>query len=262
MALKLNGVPEDHVKKDLDKLAVRVPEMLERFGDTTASNRMYMNGAVLFQWGAGIYQQEGDPDEASAKLAQAAEWMLRALEVRETPTAEDHRRAQEALRAASLLVCFGTAEQRARFTALRYEQYCAWTDQEGEELTPIMKPVGDVTRLLQQYLREGTVSQGEASPLMEYLAGDGIDRYQLSWTLPLAQGLVALSSDDAAGLETAVKALEKNHARDAKRGDFKLLYDGFLCEQALMLVQLGREKGLEVSIDSPYVPVQLLPGAS
>lgn len=259
MGRKLNKISDERVRENLQeqlewltpRLAAPVPP-----GPATAQEKHLSTlGSIACEVGLMLYHQEKPPEEIRPYLARAAEFSLRALSLRGTPGPDEYRSLWEFEKAVNLTVCFGPAVGRAQAAVIP-----AWKYRAPEH--PEHQPFADYLEALKAYLIGARPDDAAWQRLERHGLSDVASKEDRLFLLPKVQGLRAVATSEAATWNQALTALVKAHEAEAKRGELKLRFDGFICLPALMLAQLGRERGLSCDVRSPYLPLDLLGGVT
>lgn len=91
------------------------------------------------------------------------------------------------------------------------------------------------------------------------LAGDRKQtRYVSGFVLPAAKAMVAVLSRDTAAVEAALASMLEHHTAEVK-GEYRLdVLRGFMNAYGLFYVRIALERGIPLTIDSPYLPIWLV----
>lgn len=104
----------------------------------------------------------------------------------------------------------------------------------------------------------GEVDQRAIGQVMEMAADRKATRYVAGFVLPAAQGLLALGAGDPQALQESLSAIVRHH-KDEVKGDYRLdALRGFINAYGIFHVRLALERGIPLTIDSPYLPVWLV----
>jgi hypothetical protein len=244
MALKLNKVADELMRERLEDLERSLKFCL---ASTDEETRLGLSG-IHYDLGAVLYQQEAEPSRIIEHMTESVAWSLRARE-RHT---ESTRYPIGFVRLVAQIVVFGTEGDRSRIGAVPRAGF------EHPEL-PWLTRVAD---LFKSCVATGVLDRAEATTIETACAAANADRFDREFTRSIAQALLAVDSGEREALTAAIALHLQWHEREAKRGDLKFSEEGLIAMPALGLVQLGREKGIDVDPGSLYVPHSQLPERS
>lgn len=91
-----------------------------------------------------------------------------------------------------------------------------------------------------------------------YCSSDRASKEEMKFLLPKIRGVKAIMDSDQPAFHRAITDLVEAHKWEALRGEYRLMYEGLICLPGLMLAQLGREKQMDVTVKSDYLPLHLL----
>jgi hypothetical protein len=188
-------------------------------------------------------------DEVRSHLASAARLGAEALPSTRKPERAGHSPSIDQV--LPIVVAFG--DQPARHAIARVPR-TAWGLPDAPELTPY----ADAAALVLRYVSGDAPRAEEISALATDLARRKPDR-TLDWASGLARALGALVQRDGAAMQDALRWLLSLHERDARRGPWHGAPAGLLATWALAFYRLAREAGMDVALDSPYAPLEVLP---
>lgn len=248
MGLRLNDISDAASRRALDDESEWLAELLAASGSRDAE---YLGrlAKAQFEVAAHTYQLQGARSEVVAGFrASAAAW-LEHYETVGAPIANETRNVWEFLRALDLVVAFGSREDRRRIGSINKSKY----------LHPVREAnvaVGLVVSLIQGVCLSDSL-QG-IDPVITTVRHGTTPEHARRTLTPIIGGLTALFSRDQAAFQRAVAEAVEAHHIEARRGEYRLLAEGFVCLDALMLLRLGEEHGVYAALDSPYLPAALL----
>ena len=159
----------------------------------------------------------------------------------------------------NLAICFGTAEQRQEVA--RIDKRCHWSDWRLPDQKPEDSPDAAMVtymEILKRYAAGEALDQEGCRLCLHFCESPKAPKRAVVEVRPRLEALIALDRGDAATWNAHLARVIAPHKNEALRGEFKLLPQAFICLSALALAQLGREWGLTCTVDSPYLPLQLL----
>ncbi|OJH36183.1 hypothetical protein BON30_34035 [Cystobacter ferrugineus] len=253
--MKLNKIPDNKIPKELEWQKDLLKELLAKrpvSNDPAALEKHHGSiGDSYREIGLLSYQQELSPKEIREYLSRAAQSLLHMHEVRKKPAPQEDRSPWLFQTTMALVVCFGQPSERDTAARILLHQYH----------NPPYAELNSLAGLLELYkpvLLGRSPDAAELARLLGACSSDTASKNEQGFVLPQLQALQSMEKKDAKGWEAALASLLKSHEAEAKRGEYKLLTDGFICLPALMLAQLGRERGMQCSLKSPYLPLFLL----
>ncbi len=202
-----------------------------------------------FELATHLYQQDGSPSEIRENFVHAAEHGLQMFEQRGEPKG-DSRTPWDFGLVLGTVLAFGTPEQRSR--AARVERW-KWFHPEKE----FYLLLADTLSQVQSFLA-GEFDRTAAQRLVERCTAENADRDSVRYNSPLVEALLAIDARDVQPLQAALAAMVKEHEHRAMRGPLQAQADGLVAVIPLGLVRLARDSGLSCSVESPYVPLDLL----
>lgn len=256
MSLRLNKMTDQTIRELLDQRQESLATRLASPAPAPGPARERYATAVAdmsFAIGAMLYQQEGDVAEIREHLARASVFFLQALTMRGTPGPTTRRNPYEFEKALALLVCFGDAGQRGRVAEIREEQYRVPPRPEQNAFAAYL----DATK---QFVASGTIDEQELDGVEQRCLTDTASKDERLSLLPKVRTLRAVVQSDEAGWNAALDNIIAAHEKEALHGEYTLLPDGLICLPAMMLAQLGAERGMTCQLNSAYLPNMLLRG--
>lgn len=256
MGLRLNEIGEQIIVEKLQLITQQIeryernlPGPAEDHRDRELRHRAL--GEMLWEAAVLSYQQEQPPEAIRSFLVRSArEWVRMHSERYDLPTEEewDPRDFEKAFH---LAICFGGPEERRTAAGLPEGLYIGEPDDDQPPL------LGYLT-LLKQHVTGGTPDSMLLAQLIKCCRSDTASKHARKSILPRLQGLRALQTGSQDIWRQSIEGLVRDHEWEATKGEFRLLFDGFLCLPALALAQLGKERGMSCTINSAYLPLVLL----
>jgi len=253
MPLKLNKLEDDIVQANIDRNKMRIG----RFQTAEPASKMQSNpvhyarqyaGAAL-ELGLELYQQEGALAEIRKYLSLAGTLTFTMLSSKQF---EGHSTPLEFETALALAVCFCPASLYQNPDEIRFEQF--FSAPESLEFFAILARYLD---LLRRFIAPGVLDGETWSKLESECRKSNAGRYDAKVTLAKLQATKALADKDAAFLNQSITTLIEDHENEAKRGENQRSERGFICLPGLMFAHLGSKQGLNCTVKSPYLPLQL-----
>ena len=167
--------------------------------------------------------------------------------------AEEYRSPRDFEKALNLVVCFHTRPLRETAAQVQKWQYCHPPHADQERLVGYLE-------MLKMFVSGTPLNSTAYQQLESNCTSDIASREEFVFLVPKLRGLRALEAGDESAWNQAIADLVQAHEVEARCGAYRRLPDGLLCLPALMLLELGRERGLACSVESPYVPPSLLEG--
>jgi hypothetical protein len=194
------------------------------------------------------YRYELEIDRASVLCAFAATIRAGVAAYAHAPKLDSIRTPFYFGQLTGIVAAFGGPADRARIAAIPRNHFLM---PEMPEYTAM----ADAYSALQSYL-DGTPDHGIARRAVE--AQQRRDRDSFHYSRPLARAVLGLADGDAAVVTAAVAAMADLHLHLAREGDLQTGAAGCIAVLPLGVMRLARERGLECTLDSPYVPLELL----
>ena len=111
---------------------------------------------------------------------------------------------------------------------------------------------------MKQYLESNSISNESIERLSRDISISAHSRDVNIYAIPVAEGFIALNSNNQELWSEAIAKTLENHVSETKTGELKTDYEGFICLSGLALIKLGLDKGWRAHIDSPYLPTALM----
>ncbi len=255
MPVKLNRISNQAVQENLEHTSRRLRTMLAEPAPTqnSAALERYFDaiGKDSIDVGLMMYQQEFPCDAIRSHLARGGKYLLSAIRHRGRPRPDEHRSPWEFEKVVNLVVCFHTQDVWTTAAEVQEWQY-------RHPAYPEDQRVADYLEMLKRFVNGTPLNAFTYQQLETYCASDIASREEFVFLLPKLRGLRALEAGDGSTWNRAIADLVEAHEIEAQRGEYRLLPDGFMCLPALMLVELGRERGLACLVKSPYLPLSVL----
>jgi len=245
MAKKLNRISDEDVRSEIDFIRKRI-ERDEKSGASPV--RQWYKYLEL---GCFLYQEDAPNDEVRACFVRAANDGVVACARRQRRSeGGDHRTPWSFALLLGAAAAFGSEESRRNAGAI---ERWKWLDPEQPEYVLMAASLEQL-----QAFFGGRFEVGAADEVIRRCSAENADRDAVRFDGQLVRGLVAIQQHDAAVLNTAIETMVSEHQHRALRGHLRTQADGLVALLPLGLVRLGRDAGLHVAVDSPYVPVDLL----
>jgi hypothetical protein len=146
-----------------------------------------------------------------------------------------------------LTLSFGDAELKERLSTLPRENWFQPDDQE-------YKPLADLFDVLRSFPVNKSLNDDAILKVLEENRKPQAQPWYRPWIQAMGEGLLAISNGNKSALDQAIQTLLKLHAGEANQGDWKYLVQGLMATWALVLRQFARESGIDVNVESPYLP--------
>jgi hypothetical protein len=253
MSLKLNKLTDDVVREDIANNRGRVEKFLAADPsspmrkDAVRFSRRLADAAL--ELGLELYQQESDGTEIRKYLAAAGNELLAVLSV------DDERAALSPLefeKALALAVCFGAPGQYGQAGSIPIKRFYA--DPASLSFFALMARYLDVLR---GFLTSGKLDGDALSKVEAECLKSNAPKFDAQVTLAKVRALKAVNGGDAALLNESIATLVEDHENEAKRGENQKSTRGFVCLPGLMFAHLGAARGLQCTVQSPYLPLHL-----
>ncbi|KAB2906919.1 MAG: hypothetical protein F9K40_05695 [Kofleriaceae bacterium] len=202
-----------------------------------------------FELATHLYQQDGARDEIRESFVLAAEHGLEMFEQRGEPAGESRTPWDFGL-VLGVVMAFGTPEQRSRAGAV---ERWKWFHPEKD----FYLLLADTLSQIQAFL-SGRFDRTAAERVVGRCNAENADRDSKRYNGPLVEALLAIDARDPQKLQAALATMVKEHEYRAMRGPLQGQADGLVAVLPLGLVRVARESGLSCSIESSYVPLDLL----
>lgn len=177
---------------------------------------------------------------------QGLAWFEMRGEPRERP-----RDVWEMREVAGLLAAYGSPDEHVRLDGLPVSRWY-------HPAKPEFEASALAYRLFARFLVTKQVASDDVVALEDQLASSGLHPIHSQVIAPIAQCLSAIQHDDAHDFERAWSTLTNAFATVAQHGEFARRFEGLLDPMALGLLALGRSHGFELTVTSPYAPLELL----
>ena len=252
MPLVLNKLDNDIIMEFLDSSIARLQKMFGPLIASAGTEQYYhVVGTNSLDIGLIFYQQERKQEEIRKYLSQAGEAMIREHKLRTYPESNTYRHIWSFKQAIHLTVCFCTPQWRPNAAIIKEWQYRHPSDPDDDTLSLYLEA-------LKPFIMGENLNENICQRVGERCLLDTASKEEYLLVLPEVQGLMAIEQKNLRSWETSIDALIKTHEKEAKRGEYRRDIEAFICLPALMLVQLGQEKGMTCKMKSPYLPLTLL----
>jgi hypothetical protein len=254
MSLKLNKIENNIVAENVANNRTR----LENFLSADSSSPMRSDPVryarrlsdAAIELGLGLYQQEGSPDEIRRSFDLAGSHLCSILLIDRPNAALSPLEFEKALALAS---CFSQPAVLADIASVPFGKF--FSDAQALAFYAILARSLDLDR---NYITSGQFDQAAWQQLETSCLQNNADKYDAVATLAKLRALKAVSTGDAAMFNASIETLVKDHEDQAQHGENQRSSRAFICFPALMFVHLGAARNLVCSVQSPYLPVQLL----
>ena len=260
--LNLNKVNLDLVKEDFE-LNIEVigkfyPSYADKiFSDASDFDKEYLSEKISNCAGelGYIYYQREDEDQSKYYLGVQSEALSRKLFYQKPPEIVEHTRTPwEYIEALELVISFGNENDLEILTKIEDIKFIHGTPEEVEEC----KFLAYTAFALRAFLKSGSVESSLLTDLLALSESKNVNREEKHFIVPVVHGLKALLEKDKDAWDASVQEALDAHLKEVKSGDYRDNVDGFICMPGMMLIKLGADKGWQSTIDSLYLPKQLM----
>jgi len=252
MSLKLNKLDDDEdTLDDIDRCQRSLNTFLsdadENIEDVKINKRVSRVSALL---GYMVYQQEMGTSADYFKIS--CRTITRVFTYIEEPQYEHQTRNPWGyFKSLNIVIAFGEAVDRNQIIKTNEIKYYHMMPAGLEYMSLYLK-------LIKSYLADESVGSELVARLNDESFVSKNNKEVTLFVKPMCDGLIALiDNDETAWLATLNLCLE-NHLFLVKRGDYRKDECGFICMPAMALAKLGFEKGYKITVDSLYLPIQLM----
>lgn len=254
MPLKLNKIENNVIAGNIVNNRTR----LENFLAADSSSPMRSDPVryarrlsdAATELGLGLYQQEGSPEEIRRSFDIAGTHLLSILFIDQPNAALSPLEFEKAL---ALADCFSQPGALANLASVPFGKF--FSDAQALAFYTLLARTLDLTR---GFIASGQFDQAAWQQTESACLQNNADRYDAVATLAKLRALKAVSTGDAATFNASIETLVKDHEDQALHGENQRSTRAFICFPALMFVHLGSARNLACSVQSPYLPVQLL----
>lgn len=253
MGLKLNRVDDEHILENLpfeEEMLDSARLELQQLGPN--ADRCYEVGEWALTYALDLYQQERPASETLELLAEAAEMMLRNWELRTEHQGGGFMDAASWHEVMSLAITFGSVSNRARIVAV--------PDAVVYEYGPEGTADALLVRAIRHWLGTGELGEPYEAALARF-GSKAASRWETRLLLPAAEGLAAVANGDDVVWNKSLAAMTAEHKHQALRGNLQRSAQAFINLKAIWLLRLGLDRGMQCSVDSPYLPIPLVEAA-
>lgn len=249
MSLVLNGISKDEfVQTELLPWAEkRLTRVLTKVPPTNSSEAAYhwqFLASIRAEVGLLYYQQERPHVEILEHFRPACDALARKYELR--PTLSGGLMPWHLIKDMSFAVAFGDGAVRDRFAGLPSTLYAT---EDPEDVTS-----RDYLDALRSVLRG---EPRDMTPILEACSRRTASRFETLHIRPLVRCLSAVLAGDGPGLDSSLQECLRRHLKDVK-GELRTDVEGFMVIDALVHVRLALERGIPITVESPYLPVSLV----
>lgn len=249
MSLVLNGINKDEfVQTEL------LPTANRRLARSLAKEPPSEPSAASYHWqfvgghrqrvGLLNYQQERPYEEILEHFRPACDALARKYELR--PTLSGGLMPWHLIKDMSFAVAFGDGAVRDRFARLPSTLYAT---EDPEDVTS-----RDYLDALRAVLRG---EPRDMTAILEACSRRTASRFETLHIRPLVRCLSAVLAGDGPGLDSSLQECLRRHLKDVK-GELRTDVEGFMVIDALVHVRLALERGIPITVESPYLPISLV----
>jgi hypothetical protein len=252
--LKLNKIQEEQAREHLQWARGLLEELRAAPLPNTdhAQQKYHENlGTQALQVGLFAYALEYDDSEVIQLLSQAAHHLARSLTLRMPTDPDTSRNPWQTEKFLNVIACFGNPADQSAMVALQVHQLC-------NPIRPHHEPLLQYLLAVRAGFSEAPFDAAAFSAVVKACDSPQASKDQRLFLLPAARGLLAVATENEDDWNYALAQILTSHGREARRGDLKLLADGFISLRALMLAKWGMDQGLSCHADSEYLPLHLL----
>lgn len=200
-----------------------------------------------------LSQRKGTPQEVRALLQAGAASALEALtlRLRPEPAVGDFRRLGEFREIVNLVGAFGDVTLRGQAASVPEWQYRFPVSAEDDARALYLD-------VLKRYLNGEPLDQSACARVEAHAAAAVASKEDCLFLLPDVRALWALASGNTAQFQEALAQLVAAHEREAMRGENRFKTTGLMCLPGLRLARFALDQGLRCTVQSPYLPLDLL----
>lgn len=254
MPLKLNKIESNVVAGNVANNRTRLQSFLTADSaspmrsDPIRYARRLSDAAV--ELGLGLYQQEGSPEEIRHSFDLAGSYLCSILLMNQPNAALSPLEFEKAL---ALADCFSQPSVLAGIASVPFTKF--FSDAQALAFYALMARQLDLTRA---FITTGHFDQAGWQQVESACTQNNADRFDAVVTLAKLRALKAVSTGDEATFNASIETLIKDHEDQALHGENQRSTRAFICFPALMFVHLGAARNLACTVQSPYLPIQLL----
>jgi len=251
MSIKLNKLTDESVIEDIEictnGLNIFLPRADENIKDVKINKKAARSSENL---GYMTYQQELDTSTKYFKITSRT--MIRVFTYIEEPQEDWQTRSPwELFKPLNIVIAFGALVDRNQIIKTKESKYNYMMQGGLEYITLYL-------RLMKSYLADESIDPDLVSRLNDKQFITKNNKEVTLYVKPMCDGLIALIDNDETAWLAALNLCIENHLFLVKRGDYKKHFRGFICMPAMALAKLGFEKGYQITVDSLYLPIQLM----
>lgn len=240
----LNQISDDILREDWADLGEQLAGLQPKKQDESI-------GRVAMTLGLIGHAIDADEAQTLRHFRLAATHLARALAKRAPPHESEHRGPHESELFLNVIGAFGDSEAW-RLCAALLPQQLRWPEHAQHQAH------GRYLGLLVRHFAGNEPDDTDLRAVLSSCESPRASREDRRFLRPSAQGLDAVEQQDDTAVKLALAQLVAAHAQEALAGDLRLQFEGLACLRALMLARFALDAGLDVAIESPYLPLHLL----
>lgn len=255
MSLELNKINENYFNSEFE-LAHEVmdkfyPQYKHDKEIVRTNHRIANSSGVLGR----IYYQQEDASKSRKYLKLASEALANEIFHEEKPQIIEHTRTPWIyIKAIELAVSFGNKYDIDLLTSIEDIKFIHGTPEHVAKC----KLLAYTAFALRAFLKSGSIESSLLTDLVALSESKNVNREEKHFIVPVVHGLQALLEEDKNAWDASVQEALDAHLKEVKSGDYRDDVDGFICMPGMMLIKLGADKGWQSTIDSLYLPKQLM----
>ena len=255
MSLKLNKVKNDYLDRSRSRSERAIENNFPLYRDNKTDLKL-VHRILLSSKNLGhIYYQQEEEKQSSMHLKLAAEAAANDLFLQDLPEIIEHTRTPWIyIKAIELAVSFGNENDLKTLTKIEDIKFIHGTPEHVAKC----QLLAYTAFALRAFLKSGSVESSLLTDLVALSESKNVNREEKHFIVPVVHGLKALLEEDKDAWEASVQEALDAHLKEVKSGDYRDDIDGFICMPGMMLIKLGADKGWQSTIDSLYLPKQLM----
>jgi hypothetical protein len=190
-------------------------------------------------------------------LQRAASSSCEAVAVRTRPGLDaggslpGYRSPWEFSEALDLVAAFGDAATQQKARMVQEWQYRSSSSPEEDALALYLD-------VLKKYFGGGPLDEDACARVEAHAGADVASKLDRLFLWPDVRALRAMRSGDGAEWNDALLRLVTAHAQEAMRGEYRFRTIGLMCLPGLRLARFGLDRSMRCTVESPYLPLDLL----
>jgi hypothetical protein len=254
MSRKLNAVRDESAARELESaakgLAARLAMPMEGWAPKGLNGHCFITAGIYLRIAQNKYQLEYPNAEIVDALHNAARWKADELSVVHQHALQRPLIWPTVLGWIGLVTAFGSDKDCFSVSTLPPSLVVGFESPDA--------PGCEIARAWLRKLAGDPLDRVALVVQAERCRAENAERWDAQLAGPTAQCLIAIADGNAAEMSAGLEGIAQFTQREAQRGEWRLLGEGQMSLIGLGLCAQARRAGLRASIQSPYIPTELL----